>query len=233
MFKHVSVIKQASVALALCFSATALQVHAAEPAIQVNGTGSYAVVPDAYTITFVMEEKGETVSKLNAKMQDDMETVLKFLLKEGIEEKHVQSMQISLNPYYESTPQGREQRGFILSRQIQVTDTDINHYDRIIDGALSRGIDRIQGFEFIASQQDNAYEKALINAVKDAKLRASLLADQLGVKIGKVLSVTEAGNSYPMPVMRMEMSAKADFSSALPGEQMIEARVNVSFAIDE
>ena len=190
-------------------------------------------MPDAYTITFVMEEKGETVSKLNTKMQDDMQSVVKFLLKEGIEEKHVQSMQISLNPYYESTSQGREQRGFVLSRQIQVTDTDINHYDRIIDGALSRGIDRIQGFEFIASQQDNAYEKALINAVKDAKLRASLLADQLGVKIGKVLSVTETGNSYPMPVMRMEMSAKADFSSAMPGEQMIEARVNVSFAIDE
>lgn len=233
MFKHVFMLKQASLAFALCLSATALPVQAAEPAIQVNGSGSFAVVPDAYTITFVMEEKGETVSKLNAKMQNDMETVLKFLLKEGIEEKHVQSMQISLNPYYESTPQGREQRGFILSRQIQVTDTDINHYDRIIDGALSRGIDRIQGFEFIASQQDNAYEKALINAVKDAKLRASLLAEQLGVKIGKVLSVTETGNSYPMPVMRMEMSAKADFSSAMPGEQMVEARVNVSFAIDE
>ncbi len=233
MTKRISVLKPVSLALALCLSSAIAQAQTTEPAIQVNGTGSYAVVPDAYTITFVMEEKGETVSKLNTKMQDDMQSVVKFLLKEGIEEKHVQSMQISLNPYYESTSQGREQRGFVLSRQIQVTDTDINHYDRIIDGALSRGIDRIQGFEFIASQQDNAYEKALINAVKDAKLRASLLADQLGVKIGKVLSVTETGNSYPMPVMRMEMSAKADFSSAMPGEQMIEARVNVSFAIDE
>ena len=227
-------IKRASMIFALCVSATAVQAQSSQPAIQVNGSGSYAVVPDAYTVTFVMEEKGETVSKLNAQMQNNMQSVLSFLLKEGIEEKHVQSMQISLNPYYESTPQGREQQGFILSRQIQVTDTDINHYDRIIDGALSRGIDRIQGFEFIASQQDNAYEKALINAVKDAKLRASLLAEQLDVKIGKVLSVTETGNSYPMPVMRMEMSAKADgFSSALSGEQMIEARINVSFAIDE
>ena len=227
-------LKQISAAVLFAAMPVLASAQAMEPVIQVSGKGSFSVVPDAYTLTFVMEEKGETVSKLNTQMQSDMKSVLKFLLDNGIEEKHVQSMQVNLNPYYESTPQGREQRGFVLSREIQVTDTDINNYDRIIDGALSRGIDRIQGFQFIASEQNNAYEKALINAVKDAKLRAGLLAEELGVKTGKVIAVSESGNSYPMPVMRMEMSAKADsFSSAMPGEQVVEARVNVSFAIDE
>lgn len=224
-------IAYAAVIATFAFTATAENYT---PAIQVTGEGSYAVVPDTYSVTFVLEEKGELVSKLNTRMSADMENLLKFLLSNGIEEKYVQSMQVNLNPYYEQSPEGRKQSGFVLSREVRITDKHINNYDRIIDGALSRGVDRIQSFQFIASEQENAYQKALINAVKDAKLRAKLLADELGVSVGQVLNVSENGNGYPMPVMRMEMKAMSDsFSSAMPGEQQIEARVSVSFAINE
>lgn len=225
-------IKRFSTAI-LLFSVLAINhVEAAEPAIQVSGEGRIAVVPDAYTMTFVLEERGELVAKLNGQLQRDMSAILKFLLKNGIEEKNVQSMQINLNPYYESTPQGRKQNGFILSREVRITDTNINNYDDIIDGALSRGVDRVQNFSFIASGQQNAYQKALINAVKDARLRATLLAEELGVSLGNVLSVSENSQGYPMPVMRMEMAKADSFSTAMPGEQQVSARVNVTFAIN-
>ncbi|MBU3022914.1 SIMPL domain-containing protein [Aestuariibacter sp. A3R04] len=225
-------IKRYSAVIVLFTTLFAGNVIAAEPAIQVSGEGRVAVVPDAYTMTFVLEERGELVAKLNGQLQSDMSAILTFLLKNGIEEKNVQSMQINLNPYYESTPQGRQQNGFILSREVRITDTNIDNYDSIIDGALSRGVDRVQDFRFIASEQQNAYQKALINAVKDARLRASLLAEELGVSLGNVLSVSESGQGYPMPVMRMEMAKADSFSTAMPGEQQISARVNVTFAIN-
>ncbi|MEG3768189.1 SIMPL domain-containing protein [Alteromonas sp. 14N.309.X.WAT.G.H12] len=203
------------------------------PSIAVSGKGIVSVVPDAYSLTFVMEQKGSTVSQLNTDMQGKMQKVLAFLLESGIEKTHIQTMQVNLNPYYESTSEGRKQAGFILSRQIKITDKNIENYDKIIDGALALGIDRIQGFQFIASEQSDAYKKALINAVKDAKLRAELLANELGVKVGKVIAVSVGHSNTPMPVMRMEMAAKADtFSTALPGEQQIEAHVDVRFTIE-
>ncbi|WP_252728054.1 SIMPL domain-containing protein [Alteromonas sp. C1M14] len=202
-------------------------------AIDVSGKGVVSVVPDAYRLTLVMEEKGATVAKLNGNMQSQMQSVLAFLLKNGIEEKHIQSMQVNLSPYYESTPEGRKQAGFMLSRSIKITDHNIDNYDKIIDGALARGVDGIQGFQFVASEQDEAYKKALINAVKDAKLRAELLASELNVKVGKVVNVSVGGSSYPMPMMHREMAVKADsFSTALPGEQQVEAHVNVRFTIE-
>lgn len=232
MKKYLS-IKAVASSLAIIV-ASALQSASAQeatPSINVSGQGSVAVVPDAFSLTLIIEEKGETVSKLNQRVASEMQTVVKFLMDNGIEENHIQSMQISLNPNYESTPEGRQQSGFVLSREIQVTDTHLTQYDRIIDGALSRGVDRIQNFQFVASKQSHAYEQALINAVKDARSRASLLAEQLEVKMGNVLSVSESSNGYAMPRLRMEMKADA-LSPSMPGQQMIEAHVNVSFAID-
>lgn len=203
------------------------------PSIAVSGKGIVSVVPDAYKLTFVMEQKGSTVSQLNSDMQEKMQKLLAFLLESSIEKNHIQTMQVNLNPYFESTPEGRKQAGFILRRQITVTDKNIENYDKIIDGALALGIDGIQGFQFITSEQSRAYKKALINAVKDAKLRAELLANELGVTVGKVISVSVGHSNTPMPRMRMEMAAKADsFSTALPGEQQIEAHVDVRFSVE-
>lgn len=218
--------------LTMLFSAATVQAQTDNmvPAIHVQGSAVVNQVPDAFSVTFIFEQKGPLVSKLNQQLEHDMGAVINFLMKAGVEEKHIQSMQITLNPWYEHTPNGREEKGFVLSREIRVIHNNLQDYDTIIDGVLSRGVKRIQQFDFIVTNQDDAYEKALINAVKDAKLRASRLAKELGVSIGQVLSVSESGRNYPVPVMKMAMAAESADRS-LPGQQAISANVSVSFAI--
>ena len=202
------------------------------PLIHVQGTGAIAVVPNAYSVTFVIEEHGNTVSKLNTKLSSDLRAVVSFLLEQGIEEKSIQSMQVRLTPRYINSPQGRQQEGFTLSREIVVTDYNIENYDNVLDGVLNRGVDRIQQFSFVSTSQANAYQMALVAAVKDAKSRAALLANELGVEIGEVVAISESGGNMPVPVMRAEAFAK-DMSVSLPGQSSIEARVNVSFRINQ
>ena len=72
--------------------------------------------------------------------------------------------------------------------------------------------------------------KSIISAVKDAKQRAQLLAKELEIEVGEVVAISESGGNMPIPVMRAEAFAK-DMSMSLPGEERIEARVNVSFNI--
>jgi len=181
-------------------------------------------------VTLVVEEEGNTVSKLNTQLDSDLRSIVTFLLSEGIEEKHIQSMQVRLQPRYINSPQGRQQEGFTLSRDISVTSTDLKTYDKVLDGVLKRGVDRIQQFNFISVGEGNAYQKALVAAVKDAKQRAHLLAKELGVEVGEVVAISESGGNMPIPVMRAEAFAK-DMSMSLPGQERIEARVSVSFNI--
>jgi len=111
-----------------------------------------------------------------------------------------------------------------------VTDSNIDHYDQVLDGVLKRGVDRIQQFNFISQGQNNAYDVALVAAVKDAKARATLLAKELGVEIGEVVAISESGGNMPVPVMRADAFLSEKVTS-LPGQETVEARVNVSFRI--
>ncbi|QJR82601.1 SIMPL domain-containing protein [Alteromonas pelagimontana] len=222
--------RTAFIVVACIISAAAFAENVTKPAINVVGKGIVAVVPDAFSVTFIVEEKGPKVAELNKKIQLKVRNLTTFLLESGIAENQIQSMQIQLNPWYESAPEGRKEAGFVLMREVRVTHNNIDNYDAIIDGALSSGVDRVQQFEFIASKQDNAYQQALINAVKDAKSRATLLAKELDVELGSVIAVHENGSSYTMPMMRAS-AMREDFASAMPGQQMIEASLNVSFAI--
>ena len=205
--------------------------HASQDAvINVQGVGAVEVTPNAYSVTLVVEEEGSTVGKLNSQLDSDLRSIVKFLLNQGIEEKYIQSMQVRLQPRYINTSQGRQQEGFTLSRDINVTSTNLETYDKVLDGVLKRGVDRIQQFNFISVGEGDAYQTALIAAVRDAKQRAQLLAKELGVEVGEVVAISESGGNMPIPVMRAEAFAK-DMSMSLPGQEQIEARVNVSFNI--
>ncbi|WP_137166946.1 SIMPL domain-containing protein [Salinimonas lutimaris] len=201
------------------------------PQIHVSGTGSAVIVPDTFSVTFILEQKGESLTKMNTRMQQDMRQLSDFLLEQGVAERHIQSMQIQLNPWYQSTSQGREEKGFVLSREVTVVHGNLNQYDALIDGALKRGVTRISHFELTAADQDKAYQQALINAVSDAKSRASLLARELGVTVGQVQSLSEGNRGAVRMESRAKMMMADSATGAMPGQQYIKASVSVTFAL--
>lgn len=220
------VVAMAALGLALSF-----HTQAEDKTLQVSGQGLVAAAPDAYTLTMVIEERGEVVSKLNELANSKLNAVVSFLLSQGIDEQHIQSMSVNLTPWYEHTANGRENKGFVLTRQVRVTSNQLQNYDRVLDGAIKRGINRIDQFEFINSNPEKVYREALIAAVEDAKERASLIAKQMGVTIAGVISISETmGYSQPPIGVRMRVMQEADMS--LPGQTDTAAAVNVTFSIE-
>ncbi len=201
-------------------------------AIDVIGQGQVSTVPDGFSLRFMLEEKGETVAKLNEAVQQDLQQVVDFLLEQGVEQTHIQSMEVRLSPNYVPGPNGREQSGFVLAREVQISQQDIQQFDTLIDGILKRGVDRIIDFRFTSSEEHSAYDKALKLAVNDARQRAGMLAKELGVKLGEVVAISESGGNMPVPVMRAEMMA-SDASPSMPGQQQTTARVSVRYAINQ
>ena len=58
------------------------------------------------------------------------------------------------------------------------------------------------------------------------------LAKELGVEIGEVVAISESGGNMPIPVMRADTFAK-EMSLSLPGQESVNARVNVTFTINQ
>ncbi|GGF57107.1 SIMPL domain-containing protein [Alteromonas lipolytica] len=220
------VVLLAAVGLVLNF-----QTLAAERTLQVAGQGVISAAPDAYTLTMVIEERGAVVSKLNEQANHKLNAVVSFLLSQGITEDAVQSMSVNLSPWYEHTSNGRENKGFVLTRQVRVTSNQLQNYDTVLDGAMKRGINRIDQFEFINTHPDEVYRQALIAAVEDAKARASLIAKQMGVSISGVIAVTET-RGYSQPPVGVRMRVQQEAAISLPGQTDTSATVNVTFAIE-
>ncbi|MBT0587128.1 SIMPL domain-containing protein [Alteromonas oceanisediminis] len=197
--------------------------------ISVQGKATVAVVPDAFSVTFMIEERGDTVSKLNQKVTQSTRSIIGFLRSMDVAERHIQTMQIQLNPWYETVQRERQQKGFVLTRTISVSHTELDQYDALIDGVLRSGANRIEQFEFVVQNEEALYLQALSEAMLDARTKAEKLLTPVNAKVGSLVSVSEQQN-YAQPRARM-MMADAEMSSALPGTQGISASVLVEFTI--
>ncbi|GEA11084.1 SIMPL domain-containing protein [Alteromonas sp. KUL49] len=221
------------IGLILCVFVSA-NAFGADPdrTINVSGSGAVSLVPTGYKVTLVLEGKGNEIAEINSKLEQQRASVVGFLLESGVVERHIQSMQLSVQPNYEHSPQGRQQKGFIVRREIQLTHNHINHYDAIIDGALKRGVNSISGFSLIVMDDNQAYTRALKLALSNARSKAELVAQEFNVDLGEVVAISETSGNMPVPIMRSETFAR-EMPVSLPGERSVSAHVNVSFAINQ
>ncbi|KXI29042.1 SIMPL domain-containing protein [Paraglaciecola hydrolytica] len=205
--------------------------HGESRQITVNGLGSVQSVPDRFNFTVVVEERGESASELNKRVSDKTKQVVSLLTELKVEPKNIQSLQVQFNPWIEYNDNTQEQKGFILSRQIQISLDDLTLYDQAIDSVLQLKINRIEGFSYSNSKGAAHYQDAIKYALLDAQTRASHMAETLGLKLGKAISISE--QSQGQPVMREKIySTRARMASdSMPGQMDTEAQVAVVFEL--
>jgi hypothetical protein len=205
--------------------------HGETRQITVNGVGSAISVPDQFNFTVVIEERGPSASELNQLVTEKTNQVVGLLAELKVDPKNIQSLQVQFNPWIEYNNQSQEQKGFILSRRIDISLDDLNLYDKAIDSVLQLKINRIEGFSYAASQAHQHYQLAIEQALLDAKNRASHMADVLDLSLGKALSITEQSQGQALRAEKtMAFRGSAD-SSSLPGEMSTKAQVSVVFEL--
>ena len=199
--------------------------------IRVSGSASVSAVPDQATLNFTIEQRGNKLGALKTQVDQLTTGLIGDLLERDIPRTHIQSFQLNVYPQYEADDDGkREQNGFVVLRTIDVKLTSLDGYDQIIDLALAQGVTRVGQIQFQVSDQQALYQQALQRAFNDAKRKASLIAETAAVSIGKVMHIDEQSASRPVMYEMAAMSSRAK-SPSLPGEQQIEAQVNVLFSI--
>jgi uncharacterized protein YggE len=199
--------------------------------ITVTGVGSAASVPDKFSFTVVIEERGALASELNLLVSEKTKQVIEQLEKLKIKEKNIQSLQIQFNPWIEYNGQTQEQKGFVLNRRIDITLDDLAKYDKAIDEVLKLKINRIEGFSYSDSRAHEHYQTAIKQALLDAKDRASRMADVLDLELGEAISVSELSQGQAMPEGKVMALRSRVTSDSMPGEMSTTAQVSVVFEL--
>ena len=213
--------------------ATAIVQPISGTRLDISATGTVSRVPDLAIISAGVVTKSTTATGAIADNATRMERVRSALKRAGIADKDIQTSSINLNPDYRyENNQAPVLTGYQASNNVSVKFRDIRNSGKILDALVAEGANQINGPSLTIDKPETAYDEARVKALAAGRSRAELYARSLGMRVVKLVSVSEGGGNYPRPPMPMVMLAKAERSadtSIDPGSQDLEVTLSMSF----
>lgn len=216
------------------------------PSISVSASGSVKYAPDIAHVTFGVRAQSPTASGAAAEVNTRAQAVVKQLRGMGIADADMKTSGYSLDyqppdigdastsgPLAGEVHRPISMGSYVASESIDVT-VSVAKAGEALDGAVKAGANQTYGLSYDTSQRDRLYRQALAAALTSARSQAVALAAAAGVQLGNVIAISTGGSAGPMPLPmagRMMMMTNAPSPPVLGGTDMIDAMVNVVYAI--
>ncbi|WDL28725.1 SIMPL domain-containing protein [Xanthomonas campestris] len=182
-------------------------------------------VPDIATVSagvVTQAVDGNAAMRQNAEQMSKVMTAVKAA---GIADKDVQTSGINLNPQYSYK---ENEAPKIIGYQASNTVS--------LNALVAQGANDINGPSFSIDQPEPVYDEARVAALKKAQARAETYAKSLGLKVRRIVSISEGrsggGVVRPMMMAASMRSAKAEMDTQVaPGESTLSITLDVTFEL--
>lgn len=214
--------------------------------LTVSADGKSTREPDMATFSAGVTTQAQTATQALADNSRKMTQVIAALKRAGIADRDVQTSNLNVSPIYAQPrprPDGsypaEEQRitGYQADNSVTVRQRKLGEYGSVIDALVSAGANQVNGPNFVLSEPDEAQDEARVEAMKTARERAQLYARAAGLRVVRVLSISESGGYSPSPVL-FARAVAADAPPPAPppppvaaGELEVSMRVTVQFEL--
>ncbi|HMS96823.1 MAG TPA: SIMPL domain-containing protein [Tabrizicola sp.] len=218
--------------LSAAFAMPVLADTATVPSVYATGTGTVEVSPDIATLSVGVTTQGDTAAAALAANSEAIAAVMARLTATGIEGRDMQTSNLYLNPNWAGYDTGTPViSGYVASNMLTITVRDLETLGAVLDSAVSDGANTLNGVTFGLADPAPVLDEARKEAVSDARARAELLATAAGMKLGKILSITESSaGSMPYPMYDAAASAPVPVAG---GELGLSASVTIQYEISE
>lgn len=201
--------------------------------VTVAGSGTVSATPDQAEITTGVVTQAPTAAQALTANSQAMARLLQSLGNLGIGPRDIQTTNISVSPQRRAPKEGEppEITGYEVNNQVRVRVRDLSRLGQVLDQQVSQGANLVYGIHFGLQEPAPLLDEARKRAMVDARRKADLYAAAASLKVGRVLSVQEAGITPPRPepAPRMTMSAAVPVA---PGEQEVQTTVTVTFTLE-
>lgn len=205
--------------------------------LDINVTGEVTRVPDLAVISAGVVSRASTAT---AALQDNarrMDKVIAAIKAAGIADRDIQTSSINLNAEYKYVEnQPAQLVGYTATNQVTIRFRDIGNSGKILDALVREGANQINGPDMTVEHPETALDEARANAIVEGRARANLYARSLGMRVVRVVSVSESGSYAPPPAPPMPMYARAEAAAAPstriePGEQKLQVTLSMVFEL--
>lgn len=211
-------------------------IPAAGTVLDVQAQGRTTRVPDQATIRAGVVAQGATAAQALSDNAARMARVVAALKRAGIAGRDVATASISLQPQYRyAENQPPAITGYQASNSVSVRFRDIARAGPILDALVREGANQIEGPNLALSEPAAALDEARTDAVGKARAKAELYARAAGLRVARIVSIAESGESAgepnpPMPYLRAQRAESAQTDIAA-GEKDVTVSLSVRFLL--
>lgn len=198
------------------------QAHAGTT-LTLTVTGESSTAPDQATISFAVVTEGATAAEAMNANAKQMTTVMNALKSAGIEARHIRTSSINLQPRYNYPERSAPVlTGYQATNQVSVTIVNLNSVGPVIDTVVKAGVNQIDNIGFGLKDDTAATNQARQAAVRTLTERANLYASATGLKVVRLINLTEGSPSWngPQPVMMRASAKMEDASTPVSGGEL-------------
>lgn len=218
-------------------------IEAGHTLLTVTAQGSSTRTPDLASYSAGVTTQGTTASEALSANSAQMNRVIAALKRAGIADKDVQTSNLSVNPVYSQPkrlPDGSYEDApqrivaYQVSNTVNVRQRKLEDMGKVIDALVTAGANQVNGPGFMLAEPDAAQDEARVAAMKSARARAELYAKASGLRVARIVSISESGGYAPQPVMfvRKEMAdVPPPAPPVAPGELEMNMNVTVQFEL--
>lgn len=205
-----------------------------KPMISVMGDAKVTLIPNFVTLNVRIESSAKTASEAKKRNDLTMDAVLKFLKKMKLASKDINTQYLNL---YKNYDYNTKEYDFVANQSIKIVLYDLTLYEKLMQGLLESGINRIDGIQFASTELEKHQSEVRKLAIQNAKNKALEYVGALGQTIGKAVYISEMNvQTHPAYDHKMMMTEavgnNAGIETIAIGELIITAQINVSFELN-
>lgn len=201
--------------------------------ISVTGTGRSDVAPDIAILSLGVTSSGATGREALDANTKAMSAVMDGLKTLGFGDGDIQTAGLSLNSNMDYSSNPPRPAGFQAINGVTLKVRDIQKLGEILDTTVTNGANLINSLTFDVADKAAALNEARVQAVKDARAKAEIMAGAAGATVGRVVAISEGYVSSPAPISTQAIRAEAAAPVPIAAGQVgLEVQVSVVFELN-
>lgn len=201
----------------------------------VDGVGEATGVPDTAQISVGVTKTADTVEDAQNQTNEAINKITAELRKLGVEEKDIKTTNYNVNPIIDYSGGRQTTTGYNVNVTMDVKIKDTKKANQALDTATKNGANIISGVSFVLNdeEQDELEAEARAEAIKNAKKKAQEISNQVGIRLGRIISVSVNPTTPPIVYDKMAVAESRAAGGAptdlQPGENRVQVTVSLSY----
>lgn len=167
--------------------------------ITIDGEGKVASAPDVAVVSLGVQSDAKTVKASQGDNSQRMNDIVKAVKGMGVKDADIQTTNYNIYPKYSYNKDTgiSDIVGYTVSQSVTVKVRDLDKVGGILFKAGELGANQVGGVNFTVDNPENLKVQAREKAIDNAKTKANVLFDKLGLKPGRIVSFSEYSGGNP------------------------------------